>query len=229
MEQQVQMLLYKFGPLHNDRMSITEFLSKIPVQTGDILYRFSDAKGPLNLPFGKMVARLTNSPYSHAAIVLMESDGIYVLEVNDQGTLKYRMIDWLDACATAEFSIYRLKEIDDILRSKIEFEIRRILREDPEYDFTFCDPNKLYCTESVATIYERVGVKLIEPQLIKDVVPKVRYWLLAIGNWIVSKFTKCSMPLQEKCYFVGNEKQGLMSSEKTKLVFHFQGKLIQSE
>jgi hypothetical protein len=139
------------------------------------------------------------------------------------------MIDWLDSCATAEFSIYRLNGINDDLKSKIEVEIRRIWFEDPDYDFTFTELDKLYCTESVALIYDRAGVKLIEPQLIKDIVPAYKYWLLVVGNWIISMFTKCKLPLKQKCYYVGNETQGMMSSEKTHLVFHFKEKLVQSE
>lgn len=226
MTKEVQMLLYKFGPLHDERYAITEFLENLPLETGDILYRYSDARGPLNLPFGKMVARITKSRYSHAAIVLIEEDGPYVLEVNDQGTLKYRMIDWLDSCFTAEFSIYRLKENNDILRLKIETEIRKILQDDPNYDFTFSDSSKLYCTESVALIYERAGVKLVEPLLIKEVMSGFGYWLLVAGNWLFGKFTKCNLPLDVKCYFVGNENLGMMSSDRTRLVYHFQNKLV---
>lgn len=227
MTQEVQALLYKFGPLHDERNAITEHLKNLPVQTGDILYRYSDAYGPFGLPFGKMVARTTKSRYSHAAIVLVEEDGLYVLEVNDQGTLKYRMVDWLDACYTAEFSIYRLKNIDETLRSKVEIEIRRILSEDPDYDFTFSDPKKLYCTESVALIYERAGAKFTEPLLIKDVMSSFKYRLLVIGNWLFSKVTSCKLPLDVKCYFVGNEKLGMMSSDKTELIYHFKDKLVQ--
>jgi hypothetical protein len=226
MEEQVEVLLYKFGPLYDNRKSILNYLKSIPLQTGDILYRFSDAKGPFNLPFGTLVARFTKSVYSHAAIVLMEKNEIYVLEVNDQGTLKYRMLDWLDACATKEFSIYRLKDIDEVSIYKLEVEIRNILETDPSYDFSFSDPDKLYCTESVALIYERAGVKLVEPQYIKEVVNSFQYLVLAIGNWIISTFSDCKLPLDQKCYFVGNEKQGLMSSKKTKLVYHFKDKLV---
>lgn len=218
---EVQALLYKFGPLHENRYKITEHLRHIPLQTGDILYRFSDAKGPFGLPFGKLVGRLTKSVYSHAAIVYLDKSEIYVLEVNDQGTLKFRMVDWLDACATKEFSVYRLKEFNFDLIDKIGDEICKIWKEDPDYDFTFSDSNKFYCTESVAAIYQNVGIQLVEPQYIKEIVPFFKYWLLAAGSWFVSLFSDCKLPLNVKCYYVGNETQGLMSSEKTELIFHF--------
>jgi len=214
-EDKVVAQMFDFGPLHESRYEIVEKLKKLPLQTGDILYRASNALGPLGIPFSRLVAKVTKSIYSHAAIILMMNGNEYVLEINDQGTLLYRLIDWLDTCYTKDFSIYRLKQFDDILIGNIENQILKILEDDPDYDFTFSDPDKYYCTESVAVIYQKVGIQLVEPDKIKDIVPKYLYYILRIGSWLSGLISTATLPFNIGVYYVGNEKKGLMSSDKT--------------
>lgn len=241
--------MIKFGPLHENRHNIVKQLCDIELQTGDILYRASDAKGPLGFPFSRFIAYMTNSLYSHAAIVLIENNQIYVMEINDAGTVKLRMIDWLDGCFTPEFSVYRLIETRSLMQSntinklrveiwnqiekdhknlspsmngKVQHEIDDILEEDADYDFTFSDAKKYYCTEAVAVIYERAGIKLCEPAYIKDCISWWNYAIFAMGNWASGKLFGIKMPLDRTYYFVGNENIGLMSSKLTKLVLHYQ-------
>jgi len=213
--------MYDFGPLHQRRFEIVEQLKYLPIKTGDIFYRASNAKGPLGLPFSKIVARLTKSRYSHAAMALVEDEDVYVLEINDRGTLKYRLIDWIDTCYTGELSVYRLKNLTEEIMDDIEVEIRKILRKDSDYDFTFSDDKKYYCTEVVAAIYDKIGIKLVEPERIKDVLSKWKYFVLSVGNLFISMISDCRLPLEKKLYYIGNENQGLMSSDKTKLVYHY--------
>jgi len=211
--------LFDFGPLHDSRKEIDQTLRNLPLQTGDILYRASNAKGPLGLPFSRLVGVITKSAYSHAAIVLMDENEPLVLEVNDQGTLKLRLIDWLDTCYTNQFSVFRLKKIDDELKSKIENEIQKIFHDDPDYDFTFSDPNKFYCTEAVSYIYSKVGTPLVEPETIKEVAKPYAYWILKIGSWLFSIFSDTALNFNQKMYYVGNSKKGMMSSSKTYEVY----------
>ena len=224
LEDKIVVNMFKFGPLHEDRFKITKDLTNLPIQTGDILYRASDAKGPLGLPFSQLVARITHSKYSHAAIVLIDHGNPYVLEINDQGTLLYRLIDWLDTCFNKNFAVYRLKEIDDTLKDNIEVKIRQILEDDPDYNFTFSDPEKYYCTESIARIYQRVGIKLVEPDLIKDIVPNYLYYILRIGSGFMSLIYTTSLPFNVGLYYVGNETKGLISSDKTYSVYDHESK-----
>lgn len=219
MQEIITAQMFDFGPLHDRRFEITNALKPI-LQTGDILYRASDARGPLNLPFSRLVARLTKSPYSHAAMSYVDRGEIYILEVNDQGTLKLRLIDWLDTCFTDEFSVYRLKNRDPQVLADLKRSIEELWRLDPDYDFTFVDPNKFYCTESVAWCCEQAGERLCEPMSAKEVVKPWVYWLIKAGNFVFQQFGT-SFPVDEPMYFVGNEQQGMMSSDKTELVLHF--------
>lgn len=209
--------IFKPGPLYNQRFEIVETIKK-DMKSGDILYRYSDAKGPLNLPFTKIVANITKSEYSHAAILFVENNEPYVLEINDQGTLKYRLLDWIDTCYGYNFSIYRLKDIDNQKEAKLYSAINEILNQDSDYDFTFSDPNKFYCTESVMAIYyNALKIKLDNGYFIKELVPFWLYIILRIGSFLFS-FFGTSLPFNERLFFVGNEQKGLMSSNLTKLI-----------
>jgi len=209
--------LFKFGPLYNRRFAIVDTIKR-DMRSGDILYRYSDAKGPLNLPFTKIVSNITKSEYSHAAILFVENEEPHVLEINDQGTLRYRLLDWIDTCYGDNFSVYRLKDLDDEKEAKLHDVIQKILEEDPDYDFTFSDPDKFYCTESVIVIYEKaLSVKLDIGYYIKELVPWWSYILLRAGSYLFS-FFGTSLPFNQRMFFVGNEQRGMMASELTKLV-----------
>jgi hypothetical protein len=221
-DEKVKELMFKFGPLHEVRYQIEDQLKKIPLETGDILYRSSNAIGPLGLPFSRLVSLLSKGKYSHSAIAFIKEDSQFVLEINDQGTVLYRLVDWLDTSYGDDFSIYRLKNIDQDLRDKISQQIQNVLDLDPDYDFTFSDPNKFYCTECVATIYKNVGYPLVDPEYIKDIVSSPIYLILKIGNWFMKLFSnEASLPFDQKLYYVGNENRGMMSSEKTMLVYYY--------
>ena len=140
------------------------------------------------------------------------------LEINDQGTLRYRLLDWIDTCYGDNFSVYRLKDLDDEKEAKLHDVIQKILEEDPDYDFTFSDPDKFYCTESVIVIYEKaLSVKLDIGYYIKELVPWWSYILLRAGSYLFS-FFGTSLPFNQRMFFVGNEQRGMMASELTKLV-----------
>lgn len=209
--------LFKHGPLYAKRFDIVNQI-KSDMRSGDILYRYSDAKGPLGLPFTRLVADITNSEYSHAAILFVDNGEPYVMEVNDEGTLRYRLLDWLDTCYGTTFSVYRLKDLDKTKEFKLLTQIHMFLDKDPDYNFTFSDPNKFYCTQSVMYIYaQALGIQLDPGYYLKDIMATWKYVLLKGGNFFFS-FFGTSLPFDQKLYFVGNEKRGMMSSKFTELV-----------
>lgn len=211
--------MFKQGPLHDQRFELIKQFKLIGLKNGDILYRASNALGPLGMPFSRLVAKLTNSRYSHAALVFFENDEIQVLEINDQGTLRYRMLDWLDTCFTSHMAIYRLKDLTDEQENKLYEQIKKFLEDDPEYDFTFSDPKKFYCTESVIEIYKKaLGIQLVPGSYIYESVPKWKYVLMRIGSFI-SAFFGASLPFNERLFYPGTDKKGMIASEFTYKVF----------
>ena len=217
MRQNMEKDLFKPGPLYNKRFDIVNQI-KSDMKSGDILYRYSDAKGPLGLPFTRMVADITKSEYSHAAVLFIDRGDPFVMEVNDEGTLQYRLLDWIDTCYGTTFSVYRLKDLDKQKEGKLLTQIHIFLDKDPDYNFTFSTPGKFYCTQSVMYIYSQaLGIQLDPGYYLKDLMPTWKYFLLKFGNFFFS-FLGTSLPFNEKLYFVGNEKRGMMSSEFTELV-----------
>lgn len=182
------------------------------IKTGDVLYRKSEAMGPLCIPFSKLVAVLSKSSYSHASIIIKEDGFTNVLEVGEDRIIKLPLEKWECLCVGNVYSIYRLKEGVDAER--VAEEINKIFEEQPEYDYTFDNPDKLYCTESVVKIYERAGYSdIFVPMEIKEV---VSFWFLCILrpiNWLLRLFAGKGMS-RKPLYFVGNEEHGMMSSTK---------------
>lgn len=189
--------------------------------TGDIVFRRSAAKGPLGLPFMKIVAQVTKSEFTHAALLFWQSGELYVFEVTDIGTMKYRLIDWLDFCLGGRFEIHRVLGLSQNIRNALDREIRAILFADPQYDYRFNNPNRFYCTESVATVYGNLGIRLMEPRTIRDTAGRFTDLLFRAGNWIYSKLnSKASLDIDQKFYFVGNlTNGGLMASKRLSRVY----------
>lgn len=209
------------SPLHNKRLEIFELLKKLPVQTGDIFFRASNAKGPFGIPFSRIVSLLTNSDYSHASIAIDFKSEQFLLEINDKGTQLSRIVDWLDLCHTGKFSIYRYKEMTPEVRKKVRDAILDFLKDDPEYDFTFQSENNFYCTESVVHIYEQADITLTEGETVKEAVPFWVYACLYIANFVVSRLSHCSIPFDGKMYYVGNKERGMMSSDKLQSILEY--------
>lgn len=214
MEQQKD--LFKHGPLHESRFEIVQSISD-QIKTGDIFFRLGSEKFLL-FSFSKLVAKLTNSFWSHASIAVVKESGVWLIEVNDRGTLEYRLIDWIDLCSSGSFAVYRVKNLSEEQTLAIKQECDSFLKSDPDYDFTFNHPDKFYCTESVVEIYKRCNIEIVKPSLIKELVNPFSYRIMAAINWVVSKFYDKSLPLDVPVYVVGNEQKGMLSSDKLEYI-----------
>lgn len=211
--------LFKHGSLYKTRFQIVREISPL-IQDGDILFRLGGEKF-LFFSFSKLVAKMTNSEWSHASIAIVKDDGVYILEVNDRGTLEHKLIDWFDYCTSGHFAIYRVKSLTDKQRDLIRKEYEEFLSKDPDYDFTFNDPDKFYCTESVVEIYNNCGIEIIKPDLMKNLISPYYYYIVMPINWIVSQFTDKCLPIDTPAYVVGNSKTGMLSSDKLQLVYKY--------
>ncbi len=184
--------MYQSGPLHKDRFKIAiklEFLLK----SGDLLFRASDAHGPLGIPFSRLVSYVTKCPYSHVAIGIRNKyNEVEILEINDEGTTIYRPIDWLDSCYTNKLKIMRLNSnlMTDEVKIQLNNEIDRLSSEDEDYDFTFSSPSKLYCTESAVELYRRCNILISPPRYLKEIVNLPIYCIIRFGGWFLSLFGK---------------------------------------
>ena len=215
----MQKELFKHGPLYKTRFDIVHDLTPL-IKDGDILFRLGGEKF-LFLSFSKLVAKMTESKWSHASIAMVRNNEVWVLEVNDRGTLEYKLIDWFDYCTSGTFAIYRVKNLMEEQRKSVRKECEKFLLNDPDYDFTFNDPGKFYCTESVVEIYKNCGIELVKPDLMKNLISPYYYNIVKPINWIVSKFSNKCLPVNEPVYVVGNEKKGILSSDKLQCIYDY--------
>ncbi|QDT64855.1 YiiX/YebB-like N1pC/P60 family cysteine hydrolase [Calycomorphotria hydatis] len=206
------------GPLHSRRKEIIAELEQLPLRTGDILYRYSDARGPLGLPFSRLLRIATDSLYSHAALALVEHDELYVKEVTDRGTLKLRVLDWLSTCADENMQVQRLKSYTSEDERNFTDAINRFLEADYDYDYKFNSRNRYYCFEAVFDIYKECGYILAEPKPAKELITPVSRGVIATGNFFFKPFGT-SLPLDKPLHYAGNDEHGMLSSPLTECVY----------
>lgn len=203
---------------YSSRFEVYDAFKKV-AKTGDILFRRSDARGAFGLPFMRLVANATKSPYTHAAICYWDNSILRVAEVTDTGVVEFRFIDWYTLCIGQTFAVYR--QTDNSIKDAIVYydgyvtrldiqillmgQITKMLDEDCDYDFNFDDPKRLYCTEAIWQIYKNCGFNLCEPSLIKDIVSPLWYPVLKLLNGWFSDLThgKQKLPLDTEMIYVG--------------------------
>lgn len=208
--------LFKQSPLYKNRFEIVKEV-RSQIQTGDLFFRLGGEKF-LGFSFSQLTAHLTNSEWSHASIAIVRNGDVFLVEVNDEGTLEIRLIDWIDYCASGAFAVYRVKDLTIREIAKIRTACNKFLKQDPDYDFTFDDPNKYYCTESVIEILKRAGVTITQPKFAKELIGFWTYYAILIPNWVIGKIWKKSIPLSVPVYVVGNSQKGILSSERLEFV-----------
>ena len=214
--EEVKAQLFKHGPLYASRRDIVKEI-KDRVQTGDIFVRLG-SESFLGIPFSKLTARVTESEWSHATVALREGDEVYMAEVNDRGTQKDRLIDWIDYCTSGAFEVYRLKDATPEEIERLRQETTKFLEDDPDYDFTFNEEGNFYCTESVAQIYERAGIHLVDPKPMKELIYQRAYFIILPLNWIIGKLWKKRIPTNLPLYVVGNANKGILSSPRLEFI-----------
>lgn len=207
--------------------------------TPGILVRPSDGRGPLNIPFMRWVSKYTQSEYTHAATLFFDDGEPWVLEVTDTGTMLYRFIDWLTFVPGDNFKLYEVPGIDG---KRLNVICQYYYGLDLNYDSTFEAEDRAYCTENVCNIFHALGVHLMKPMKLKEIVSAyvqectggtsyakhLRYvgvmTLLTVGNFICKKFTKgkYGLPLSTPLYFVGNEKRGILSHKSLRCIYEGQ-------
>lgn len=216
--------MFSPGPLYKKRFEIASALDMIPLQTGDIVYSASAAKGPLGVPFGRLIQKFTKSKYSHATLVLREGAETYVADVSDWGTRKLRLVDWFDNWEATDFCVARFKDRTPEMISCITDSIRAFLRDDPDYDFTFSDEKSYYCTEAVKHVLGRCGISLGGELTVRQMVPGWFYPLLVAGNAVTRLVSGACLPTDRPMPFVGNSERGMLASPLTEVIYTYDGR-----
>jgi hypothetical protein len=209
-----------------NRFRIEKEIKSLGIRNGDIFIRETDTRGPFNIPFSKLVSTLTNSNFSHASLARVEGDEVYLLEVNDRGIVKERLIDWLDYCVGEAVFVYRPTNPPADFDARVSAEIDRFFQEDFMYNFMYTNANGLYyCTQAICTVYNACGITLMEPVPMQSVLTGWRYFLFKIINSIVVMTSGKGFNTNDKFYFVGNQSAGILASPHIAPIYKHTGAL----
>jgi hypothetical protein len=202
--------------LHRRRFLLQRLLKAMPLQTGDIMVRMGNDKY-YGLPFDTLVGLATKSQFSHASVVLVEQNEIWLVEVDENGTSKQRFLDWIDDVATNDLQVWRpnLAMLPAGAVERLTTSINRFLANDDDYALNFKpDAHHEYCTGSVQAIYEAAGLPaLCQPLTALQVLGPLLYYSVFLPVNFMMKLVGASIPLDQGLVFVGNQKQGLLSSK----------------
>lgn len=231
------------GPWFSTRHEAVKRFRALGLQTGDILVRLGDAFMRLDLspwfdvdglvrrfapgmplraarvelavPFSPIIAEMTGSKYSHAALVydVPESGAgpVMVADVNERGLRLESLVDWIDAIRSEEVPVLRHKRSSPKLRHLLRQTLEALVRQDPAYDaeFKLRDKN-LYCVEMCYEVYQKARAPLGRPTPMREL-PGWSKWhqvFAAVGE----------VDDTSSVYHVGDEKSGLLGSEVLRVV-----------
>lgn len=208
------------SPLHDVRFDILEELKKLPVQTGDIVFRLGN-ECYCGLPFSRLVAHLTKSKFSHASLMFLEGDDIYCLEINEKGTQQYRMLDWVDFSHKNGIAVYRIPNLSEEDRERIYDECKKFLELDLDYAFDFHNPNQTYCTKGCVTVLKNAGFDIFTPCTPKEVLKPHTFIFFLVINFIFGKLFGACVPIKHPSYIVGNCEIGMLASDKIEKIYEY--------
>ncbi len=194
--------------MHRDAHQKTEQIQHL-LQPGDIIFRLGDARiagGKLN--FSELVAKISDSDFSHAVIVCSVTNGeAVVADVSILGLQRYYLVDWL-IDGQKNIVVKRLSSAYQHYLPLILEELTQQIAEDPLYDDTFgLQPDKFYCTKLVDHCFRQAGLPLAELISIRDL-PNFRQVSVIAG--LASMFA--GIDLDTGLVVAGNDEIGLFSS-----------------
>lgn len=187
------------------------------LRDGDLVHRLGDAHIARGLyPFSRNLAKLTGSKYSHSALVVFDPDGhAYIYDATKQSVRRQPfsvyMLDMIGPwCVQRPTGLDTLKSAAYI-RDKWERQV--------PFDFDLSDSDDaFYCVELAVKACRAGGV---------DLGKSTPVWLLPEAyKWRVHLyfFNKCGLKLTSRVWYVGNKKNGILSSPKVKTIHEFDRK-----
>jgi hypothetical protein len=148
------------------------------LRTGDMALRFGNAMHfvpmlfgfGLRVPFSRWAQDLFKTPWSHAAVVIVDRGSVSVVDMSDEGLRKFTLQDWLLECHDGgAVQICRVKpeHAHKVLGIVGHVEVDRARQ--PEYDYQFAAGDlKYYCTEFTHSMYVKCGIPMPEARPLSE-------------------------------------------------------------
>jgi hypothetical protein len=202
------------------RQEVAKFLLKF-IQPGDILFRLGNAKAFNVIPFSFIVAGVTQSHYSHAAMIAnIENNVVNVADVDIYGFQIKDLPSWLNDCIGPFLGVYRLKDFDETKKQKVidlfkKWRNLTILYNsnfiDVNTDFDNHDPVVLYCTQMVDAVCRYLGYEMKKSKIKLSEAPGIASVPEVVIDIATKKF---GVNLNQDMVVVGNENLGLLANEE---------------
>jgi hypothetical protein len=186
------------------------------LKNGDLVHRQGDAYIAGGLyPFSRNLAKLTDSRYSHSALVVFEEGHAFIYDATQQSVRRQPFSVYMLDMAGA-WCVQRAEGLD--VAKAVEFIKDKWGRQVP-FDFNLSSDDKAYyCVELAVKAYRAGGVDLGRPTPLL-LVPGVYKWKVTL--YVFSKF---GLKLGCSVWYVGNYQHGILSSKKLKTIFAFEKK-----
>lgn len=198
--------LWKLAPIEtgswwHSRQYVVDRMRSLNVKPGDIVCRLGNSYVYGFFHFSRFIANLTQSKYSHAAIVLDAGDDILLGDVNTTGLRRQYAVDWVDDIRGDDIIIMRYNGDTHTIRLAVE-NAKSVISLDDFMDNS--DGRNFYCVELVCWCYLRAGVLLC-----KEVpICKLPGW----RNYLNPIAALHGIDIHKPVWCVGNENIGLLSS-----------------
>jgi hypothetical protein len=185
------------------------------IEDGDIVFRRGRSCLMPVFDVSKLLAHISDSPYSHCGIAHWEGDSVWIYDMEDEGFRKQPFEIWMLDVVDDLLAIKRLPEsargcIPQVLSFCEEHYHQHI-----KFDMSLrLDDEAFYCTEMVEKAYRSAGIKLSDPVPICCLPNYSDYPVLAA---ILPRLTR--IRLEEPVFAIGNESYGIFSSPCLETVY----------
>jgi hypothetical protein len=175
------------------------------LEDGDLVHRLGDARLARGLyPFSRALAKVTDSRYSHTAIVSIEHGEPFLYDATKAGIRRQPFAIYMIDVIGNQWCVSRCSNLD---KTKAIAYAKKRWEEQTPFDFELSpDDRNLYCVELAVKSYRAGGVGLGLPRPI-FMIPGIRRWPVTL--WC---FSKMGLNLTMPVWYVGNTRHGILSS-----------------
>jgi len=197
-------------PSAPDHVTAWQRWGEAHLDDGDLLFVRGENRIFLGLvDFSKLTCDLTDSPFSHVALVSREDDQLLVYDIVAEGP---RRIPFAEFVADRRLSLLAVKRLRPEHRHHAPRAIafcRQAWQQQTPFDEDFrLDNDRWYCSELIESAYRHAGLPLSEPVPIQQL-PGYRRVPPAVRQLVLS--TKPIQPT-EAVFIPGNDTLGMWSS-----------------
>lgn len=199
---------------YTERMNRWQAWGDHNLKDGDLVHRQGNAfiAGGC-YPFSRQLAKITDSKYSHTALVVFEEGHAFIYDATQVSIRRQPFSVYMLDTAGA-WCVQRSKDLN--VAKAVEYIKDKWLKQIPfDYDLS-PDDKAFYCVELAVKSYRAGGVDFGRPTLLL-MIPGILKWKVTL--YVFSKF---GLKLSTSVWYVGNYRHGILGSKLLKTIFDFE-------